>query len=238
MSLEAGHRPLMRMRYEIVEIPPIRPKSACVWLVSLRGSLTQSPSLLQLLSRRVSHVVSITNTDVSFPSDKLKHLQIWLEDESDSDLASNFERIFEFMREAVALNGAVLVHCEAGISRSATTVIAYLVKYHSMSLEQAFRHTKERRRIINPNSGFVEQLRQFEASMQPTSPYDPFPFVFYWLKTFVYSLKDISEDEARKGWIASGNDLSRTWQILSEEYEERYLLPTISKNNKQNVHTK
>lgn len=185
----------------------------------------------------MSHVVSITNSEVPLPGDKLKHLQIWLEDETDSDLAANFERIFEFTREAVEQNGAVLVHCEAGISRSATTVIAYLVKYHNMSLEQAFRHTKERRRIINPNSGFVEQLRSFEASLRNEHQNDPFPFVFYWLRTFVYSLKDISEEEARKAWIASGLNLSRAWHILNEEYEEKYLLVTISKNAKQNVHS-
>jgi hypothetical protein len=192
---------------------------------------------LQLLSRKVTHVVSITNDDVVIPGKNLKHLHIRLEDNGESDLLGNFETIFGFMIEAVSTEGAVLVHCEAGISRSATTVIAYLVKYHNMSLEDAFQHVKERRRIINPNTGFVEQLRMFETNIRTVLPSDPFSFVLYWLRNFVHVLKDVSEEEARQAWISSGGNLTRTWSTLYESYEEKYLLPAISKNAQRNVQT-
>jgi protein-tyrosine phosphatase len=55
--------------------------------------------------------------------------------------------------EAKESGAAVLVHCEYGISRSATVVIAWLIKHHGMTLKEAFEHTKAQRRVIMPNEG-------------------------------------------------------------------------------------
>ena len=45
--------------------------------------------------------------------------------------------MLRFMKNAFATGGRVLVHCYAGISRSATTVIAYLMKEHGLTLNAA-----------------------------------------------------------------------------------------------------
>jgi len=58
------------------------------------------------------------------------------------------------------VKGGVLVHCEAGMSRSPTIVISYLVRYHNMSLSQAFVYVRARRGI-SPNYGFALQLIRF-----------------------------------------------------------------------------
>ena len=93
---------------------------------------------------------------------------------------------------------AVLVHCAAGVryvqskiasmlisdhSRSATIVLAYLMKYHRKSLREAFLYTKKRRPAIGPNRydephalllclfsfslqrGFMEQLMTYEREL-------------------------------------------------------------------------
>jgi protein-tyrosine phosphatase len=50
----------------------------------------------------------------------------------------------------------------AGVSRSASIVLAYLVKHGGMSLSDAIRHIQSKR-AIRPNRGFFEQLKQFEV---------------------------------------------------------------------------
>jgi predicted protein tyrosine phosphatase len=55
-------------------------------------------------------------------------------------------------------SGAVLVHCQGGVSRSASAVIYALMKLDSMSLAAAYRHVKSRRSCIRPNAGFMRQL--------------------------------------------------------------------------------
>ena len=42
---------------------------------------------------------------------------------------------------------------------------AYLMRYHQMSLQQAFCRTKEARPIINPNLSFLQQLAEFEKKL-------------------------------------------------------------------------
>lgn len=56
----------------------------------------------------------------------------------------------------------VLVHCEKGISRSPTVVIAYLVARNGWSVVEAFKFAQERRPCVEPNAGFMERLRRFE----------------------------------------------------------------------------
>lgn len=52
-----------------------------------------------------------------------------------------------------------------GISRSATIVLAYLMKYHHNTLKDALVFLLEKRPIICPNSGFMVQLLQYEKRL-------------------------------------------------------------------------
>ncbi|KAL3831706.1 hypothetical protein ACJMK2_023425 [Sinanodonta woodiana] len=61
--------------------------------------------------------------------------------------------------------GCVLVHCNAGVSRSATIVIAYLMQFREMKYQEAFNYLKEKRPAICPNEGFRTQLLQFEKQL-------------------------------------------------------------------------
>ena len=62
--------------------------------------------------------------------------------------------------------GRVLVHCQAGISRSATICLAYLMMKKRVRLEEAFEFVKQRRSIISPNFSFMGQLLDFERTLQ------------------------------------------------------------------------
>jgi hypothetical protein len=54
----------------------------------------------------------------------------------------------------------VYVHCMAGVSRSATIVIGYLISRHKMTVDSAHAHVKGKRRCVYPNSGFRRALVQ------------------------------------------------------------------------------
>lgn len=69
--------------------------------------------------------------------------------------------------------GKILVHCEAGISRSPTICMAYLMKTKKLRLEEAFDYIKQRRSLISPNFGFMGQLLQYESEILSSTPNPP-----------------------------------------------------------------
>lgn len=61
-----------------------------------------------------------------------------------------------------AAGGGVLVHCQAGISRSASFVIAYCMWKERLSADAATAVVSAARSAIFPNMGFKTQLQEFE----------------------------------------------------------------------------
>jgi len=66
-----------------------------------------------------------------------------------------------------------------GISRSASVVIAYLIKNHDMSYEFAFAFVKKYRACIKPNSGFVKCLKEWEIKQRPHINRSQTEYVFF-----------------------------------------------------------
>jgi len=63
-------------------------------------------------------------------------------------------------------NAVFYVHCKAGKSRSATVVIAYLMKVEHWSLNKAYTYLKDLRPNISPNLGFMSALLEMEAEIK------------------------------------------------------------------------
>lgn len=72
--------------------------------------------------------------------------------------------MIEFIEEG-RKKGGVIVHCAAGISRSSTTIIAYIMKKMGLSFENALDYVLCRH-WCHPNEGFQMQLRQFEKKLR------------------------------------------------------------------------
>lgn len=53
----------------------------------------------------------------------------------------------------------ILVHCNAGISRSASVIIGYLMLNFNFNFSKAFEHVRLARNCIKPNCGFESQLK-------------------------------------------------------------------------------
>ncbi len=71
-----------------------------------------------------------------------------------------------FIDSVETSGGKVLIHCQAGISRSATICLAYLMSKRQYTLEQAYEFVKARRSVISPNFHFMGQLLNWEREIR------------------------------------------------------------------------
>lgn len=113
----------------------------------------------QLLKKHsVTHVLQVAQgIQPFFPSD-FTYKVIKVNDVSSSNLIRHFPAAIAFIKAGIASGGSVLVHCHAGVSRSATCVIAFLMQENQMSFEEAFSFASRQRPVIFPNMGFQRQL--------------------------------------------------------------------------------
>ncbi|KYR02772.1 putative protein tyrosine phosphatase [Tieghemostelium lacteum] len=126
----------------------------------------------QLQKNNITHVLSILN-DFQ-PKGNLKNeykfLIIDLLDDETQNISKHFEETYNFIDDCISNGGTVLVHCFAGISRSSTICIAYLMKKLRLPFEEALAMVREVRQFVEPNGGFVKQLKHFETQLGITPP--------------------------------------------------------------------
>eukprot|EP01121_Diplochlamys_sp_Union-15-3_P003296 TRINITY_DN13145_c0_g1_i1.p1 TRINITY_DN13145_c0_g1~~TRINITY_DN13145_c0_g1_i1.p1 ORF type:complete len:292 (+),score=39.89 TRINITY_DN13145_c0_g1_i1:50-925(+) len=128
------------------------------------GSYQNATSPIQISNLKITHILNCASECVtSMPYDaNIIHFKVDWEDHNEFNIDSEFEKCFQFIEAA---NGNVLIHCYAGKSRSASLVIAFLMKKHKWSFRQAMSYVKMHRPNIDPNPGFISQLEKFEKSL-------------------------------------------------------------------------
>lgn len=80
--------------------------------------------------------------------------------------SENISRYFQDCINFIDNNQTVLVHCQAGISRSPTIVMAYLMSKMTFGWKEACEFVQERRSIVAPNFSFVGQLFKYETKVK------------------------------------------------------------------------
>jgi protein-tyrosine phosphatase len=95
--------------------------------------------------------------DDSLQEPDIRNLELW-----------SYEIVYKIsheMRRAQADGTAVLVHCAAGMQRSAASVAMYLVATQGFTTDQAVEYIKSKRSIaFHPAINFERSIRGFEAS--------------------------------------------------------------------------
>lgn len=74
-------------------------------------------------------------------------------------------QFFFFTERARKTGGKVLVHCQAGVSRSATITISYILRKTKLNAYDAYKFVKSKRDVVSPNLNFMGQLMTFEEAL-------------------------------------------------------------------------
>ncbi|KAG5636914.1 hypothetical protein H0H81_006381 [Sphagnurus paluster] len=135
-------------------------------------SFAETPS--SLTSYGITHVLSTLSSSVILPSaaalhpfPQPRHLHVRIEDLPFAELAAHLPTTTAWIRDALRAqpNARVLVHCAEGVSRSVAVVAGFLVAQYGWTPTEAVQYIKSKRRVADPNFGFVQQLGEYARSI-------------------------------------------------------------------------
>ena len=134
------------------------------------GGVTSTYCGPELVRRRIGTVINasdFTYVDTA----KYEYIHLDVADDPSVAIDMHFAQVCEVIDRAIDdSKHAVLIHCAAGVSRSATLVIAYLMYAYAVSFEHALAFLTEKRYCVNPNEGFVRRLRAYDFSRLRPNP--------------------------------------------------------------------
>ena len=150
------------------------------------GSAIQAKNWKIIRQLHITHVINASVEHECVFKDELKYLHVEVEDSHDEKIHRTFKRALEFMNQAfeeyreasmkdssdfsvvvvpAACPPVFFIHCNLGISRSSSILIAYLICKYKLCLYAAFNYVKDKRLQIAPNYSFLRQLKEFEEHL-------------------------------------------------------------------------
>ncbi|VEN58564.1 unnamed protein product, partial [Callosobruchus maculatus] len=141
-------------RLEPTECRPIIPTNVSEITKNLILTSASSVDAHTLASLGISCVISCAPELPDSPlMDQLIYHKVYVADSGCSRILPYFDVAADLINNVAAMGGRTLVFCVAGVSRSASICIAYLMKHFKLSLLEAYNLVKSRRPRIRPNCG-------------------------------------------------------------------------------------
>ncbi len=137
------------------------------------GNKFGAEELTYLKNNGITHVLNTANELPNYHEQRsgIRYLHLSLNDDPTphvENLLKVLEPSNQFIINAIASNprSKILVHCAAGISRSASVVIYYLMKKHSIGFDDALKMLKSKRLWVKPNEWYESQLRDAQTIIE------------------------------------------------------------------------
>jgi dual specificity MAP kinase phosphatase len=160
---------IFTQNYPIIPSPPHTPDmrfemSEIISGLYLGGEETANNKEL-LKKNNMTVILNVTSNIPFYFESEFTYHRIPINDALSVDIKQYFDETFKIIDDTLTENKKILIHCQAGISRSATIVIAYIMKKNKMKMNDAYKLVHTRRPCIGPNLGFCGQLMLYEQEV-------------------------------------------------------------------------
>jgi protein-tyrosine phosphatase len=89
-----------------------------------------------------------------------------VDDTEEERIDEYFDSTYDLITDHRCQEKNIMIHCRQGISRSATIVLAYLIRENKWTRRQAIEYVSRISPIIDPNDGFMDRLKELELKYQ------------------------------------------------------------------------
>ena len=124
------------------------------------GSYIEATNSQWLAFHGITHIVNMSTEHRNYFPRRFRYFRGDLYDHPMQSLEKTLKVGFLFIRNAIAQGGTVFVHCHAGVSRSSSMVLYYLMKTYGWSLDSSVAYMRRTHPRTNPNAGFMMELRR------------------------------------------------------------------------------
>ena len=131
------------------------------WLFQGDWKHANDSTILESLS--ITHIINVT--DKTLPEQSRQILHISSKNGRSAELSESFHATNAFLDGCYQQNCRVLVHCERGVSRSSTIILAYLMYHKKWTVLQAFEYLLTKRQHASPNHVLFLQLIRHEHEL-------------------------------------------------------------------------
>ncbi|KAJ6472654.1 hypothetical protein DFH09DRAFT_1057900 [Mycena vulgaris] len=142
------------------------------------GDLPSATDTATLKANQIFSILSAMRGRVTINETFIRH-QILLDDTEEADILVHFVPAITFIQAELDKGRGVLVHCQAGMSRSVTIVAAYLMYTENIDPPTALDIIRKARPNVEPNPGFLLQLEVFHKAAFKISRRDKTTRMFY-----------------------------------------------------------
>lgn len=126
------------------------------------GDIFDANNEKEINDKNIKCIICVAeNLTVKITNPNIKLYNYDLKDDYSCNISLYFDEICFIINKEIP----VLINCLAGISRSSTIVIAYLMKYYKINLKEAFLYARKKRNQICPNKKFMECLLEYEFKL-------------------------------------------------------------------------
>lgn len=160
----------------------------CLYLSNVRAA--NDPS--QVTGCGITCIINVTEkkSSSSTPPPGVEYIHIPVSDTPGSRLSDHFDEVADKVQITSERSGRTLLHCNAGVSRSAALCMAYLMKHRGVTLLEAHGWVRTCRPVARPNNGFWKQLVQYEKELRGCNS-------VHMVSSSMGEIPDIYKEEAR-----------------------------------------
>ena len=142
----------------------LHPSKIFSWLYL--GSYQNACNSKDLKDLKINYILNCAAEceNKNFP--EINYFQAKISDLPNFNISIFFKKTNSFINKAKLSGKNILIHCQLGISRSTTCLIAYMIKYMGYTTVSALQFVKSKRPHIMPNFGFLQQLKNYEEKIK------------------------------------------------------------------------
>lgn len=132
------------------------------------GNAYNARNFYELEKQNIGLIINCSNDIPHYFQESFEYQRVSVQDKLEENILPYLNTMADSIHNYLQRNPKknILIHCFMGSSRSATILMAYIIKYKGYSRRDTMNFLRNERDLVNLNIDFFEQLGEFEDGLK------------------------------------------------------------------------